>query len=299
MSCTEWDSSRGGQFVIKRVVARFLATGELDPLGSGFPGNHALERMTNHEQHLREALIQEVQQRERGRRLQHMPERFDPVAWTRRKVGPMIGGLFAAAERDVVLRVAERSIVFLTQEAAHHAIRETPFLSSARTIANVYLHSLDAATLGDEPSQIVGLNLERECYVSMDYFADKDPFADYVTHEVAHIFHNCKRETVGLPYSRSREWLLEIGFAKRETFAYACEAYGRILKQASGRDQRHSLLGQYARGPMPSDDRVGRTELLDILAEAVEARNGWKRILAHCSSRTQKSQNEHGEPSAA
>lgn len=27
-----------------------------------------------------------------------------------------------------------------------------------------------------------------------------------------------------------------------------------------------------------------QTELLDILTEAVEARNGWKRILARCSA---------------
>jgi hypothetical protein len=119
----------------------------------------------------------------------------------------------------------------------------------------------------------------------MDYFADKDPFADYVTHEVAHVFHNCKRETVGLPYSHSRGWLLEISFAHRETFAYACEAYGRILEQAGRKQRRHSLLTQYARGPAPSDDRVEPTKLLDILAEAVDARNGWKRILARCSSR--------------
>jgi hypothetical protein len=284
MSC-EGDSSGDGQLVMEREVARYLATGESDPLGSAFPGSHTFERINKYDQHLREALIQEVQRRERGRRLQYMPERFDPVTWTRRKVEPMIAGLFPAAEREVVLGVAARSIVFLTQKAAHQAIRETPFLSSARTIANVYLHSLGASILGDDSGQIVGLNLERECYVSMDYFADEDPFADYVTHEVAHIFHNCKRETVGLPYSRSREWLLEISFARRETFAYACEAYGRILEQADGREHRHSLLAQYIHGPMPSDDRVEQTELLDILAEAVEARNGWKRILARCSSR--------------
>ena len=285
MSCTELDSSGDGQLVMEREIARYFATGESDPLGKASPGNHTFERLTNHEHYLREALIQEVQRRERGRRLQYMPERFDPVTWTRRKVEPMIAGLFPAAEREFVLGVAERSIVFLTQEAAHQAIRKTPFLSSARTIANVYLHSLGAPTLGDEPRQIVGLNLERECYVSMDYFADKDPFADYVTHEVAHVFHNCKRETVGLPYSHSRGWLLEISFAQRETFAYACEAYGRILEQAGRKQRRHSLLTQYARGPAPSDDRVEPTELLDILAEAVDARNGWKRILARCSSR--------------
>ena len=270
---------------MERELAHFLATGESDPLGSGFPGGNTLERVTNYERHLREALLQEVQRRERGRRQQqHIPEIFNSLIWTRRKVQPMISGLIPRVEKEVVLGVAESAIVFLTREAAHQTIRETPFLSSARTIANVYLHSLRAPTLGDEPSQIVRLNLGRECYVSMDYFADGDPFADYATHEVAHIFHNCKRETVGLPCSRSRKWLLEIRFAKRETFAYACEAYGSILEQANGKQHRHSLLAQYACGPTPNDDRVERSELVDILAEAVEARNGWKRILARCSA---------------
>jgi hypothetical protein len=284
MTCTERESNGGGGLALEREVAHFLATGESDPLGRAFPGANILERVTNHERHLREALLQEVQRRERGRQQRHMPEAFDPVIWTRRKVQPMISGLFPRVEHEVVLGVAERSIVFLTQEAAHQAIRETPFLSSARTIANTYLHSLGAPTLGDEPSQIVGLNLERECYVSMDYFADDDPFADYVTHEVAHIFHNCKRETVGLPYSRSREWLLDIAFAERETFAYACEAYGRILEQSNGKNHRQSLVVQYARGPTQPEDRVQQSKLVDILAEAVEARNGWKRILARCSA---------------
>ncbi len=43
--------------------------------------------------------------------------------------------------------MAERSVVFLTREAAHRTIRETPFLSNARTIANIYLLSLGAPTL--------------------------------------------------------------------------------------------------------------------------------------------------------
>lgn len=283
MSSTEGTATEGSNLVIEREVAHFLSTGESDPVGSGFPGTSIIERLTNHERHLREALLREVQRRESGHRQYQMPNAFDPVGWARRKVKPMIAGLFPRTEQATVLGVAERSIVFLTQEAAHRAIRETMFLSSARTIANVYLHSLRAPTLGDEPSQILGLNLERECYVSMDYFAEPDPFADYVIHEVAHIFHNCKRETIGLPFSRSKEWLLGIRFAKRETFAYACETYGRILEQAHGKEQRRLFLAQYARGPGPGDNQVERSELLDILAEAVEARNGWKRILARCS----------------
>ena len=102
-------------------------------------------------------------------------------------------------------------------------------------------------------------------------------------HEAAHVFHNCKRETLGLPSSRRREWLLEIEFRKRETFAYACEAYSRILELGVDQKHRQRLLAELALKPLPGDDRVDGEEYLDILGEAVAARNGWKRILGRCS----------------
>jgi hypothetical protein len=34
---------------------------------------------------------------------------------------------------------------------------------------------------------------------------------------------------------------------------------------------------------MPPDERVDAVEYVDILREAVAARNGWKRILQRCS----------------
>jgi hypothetical protein len=272
---------------LEREVARYLATGESDPLARAFPGDHALERMVGYERHLRTKLIAEVRRRELGRRQAKAPADFKSPSWTRGKLEPMINGLFPAAERQVVLHAAERSIVFLTCEAAHQIIREVPYLESAWTIANVYLNSLGASMLGTRAMQIVGLSLERKCYVSTEYFTEKDPFADYITHEVAHIFHNCKRETLGLPHTLSKEWLLDIAYAKRETFAYACETYGRIVEQAQATAGRRTLLAQYARSPKPSDERVDSAELLGILTEAVEARNGWKRILARCSSSNQ------------
>ena len=117
----------------------------------------------------------------------------------------------------------------------------------------------------------------------MEHFAEKDRFADYVVHEVAHIFHNCKRETIGLLPSRSKEWLLNIAFAKREIFAYACEVYSRILEQSGSPAERSALFAQYAGRLKICDDRAERDELLEILQEAVAARNGWKRILSRCS----------------
>jgi hypothetical protein len=270
--------------VLEREVARYLATGESDPLGCAFPGDHALERITGYERHLRAALIAEVCCREHGRRQAQAPAGFNSTTWTRSKVEPMINGLFPASERQIVLRMAERSIVFLTCHAVAQIIREIPYLESAWTIANIYLNSLGARILGNEAKQIVGLSLERKCYVSVEYFTEKNPFADYVTHEVAHIFHNCKRETLGLPHTLSKEWLLDIAYSKRETFAYVCETYGRIVEQAHGTAGRKALLARYARGPKSSDGTVDPAELLDILTEAVEARNGWKRILARCSN---------------
>ena len=132
MISTEGASHGASNLTVEREVAHFLATGESDPMGSGFPGSSIIERLTNHERCLREALLQEVERRERGHRQHYMPEAFDPVDWTRRKVQPMIAGLFPEVEQEVVLGVAERSIVFLTPGAAHQAIRETMFLSSAR-----------------------------------------------------------------------------------------------------------------------------------------------------------------------
>lgn len=48
----------------------------------------------------------------------------------------------------------------------------------------------------------------------------------------------------GYSYRRQvgyQEWLLPIDFAKREEFAYACEAYGRIRERAKNPAERRRL----------------------------------------------------------
>ncbi len=102
-------------------------------------------------------------------------------------------------------------------------------------------------------------------------------------HEAAHIFHNWKRESIGLPSSRTREWLLAIGFRRRETFAYACEAYSRILTLGATRRDRARLHEEYAASALPSDEQAEGAEIVDILREAVGARNGWARIRTRCA----------------
>ena len=103
---------------------------------------------------------------------------------------------------------------------------------------------------------------------------------------MAHIFHNCKRDTVGLPVTRRREWLLDIDYGKRETFAYSCETYARIVERTRDRAGRDALAREYGRDVHISEVRVDPAEVADILREAASWRNGWKVILARSAPLT-------------
>ncbi len=213
---------------------------------------------------------------------------LDVVALTRGKVAPMVRGLFPGGEQESVLDVLGRSLVFLTPATIDAVLEQMPWLGTAWDLANLYLAGVDAELLSDDAPNLLGLSEETTCYLSAAYFSEPGRFDDFLVHEAAHIFHNCKRRTIGLRETRRREWLLEIDFAKRETFAYACETYSRIHELGKGVRARQTLLAEYAQGPMPADDRVDAAEYLDILAEAVAARNGWKRILARCAPPQQR-----------
>lgn len=265
----------------KQVIQHYLRTGEADPLFSAWPGDvmAAGKRGWNE---MVDALVGAVRRRAAGRRVPWKLPDLDLPAFTRRKVGPMIRGLFRQREQEAVFAVLERSVVFLVPDTIEQTLRDQTCTRSAWDLANIYLGSLGAKPLSRPGARFVGLSEETTCYVSMEYFATRQRFADFVVHEAAHVFHNCKRVTVGLPETRTKEWLLDIAFRKRETFAYTCEAYSRILELGTTAAQRRVLLEELAAGPMPCDETVAADEYLDILREAVAARNGWKRILARC-----------------
>ncbi|WP_298636649.1 hypothetical protein [uncultured Thiobacillus sp.] len=264
-------------------VDRFLASGHYDNGFETWPGDTFVERATCGSAALRSALISEVLQRTGRAAVPAFLENADLKLFAHAKLAPMVQGLFPQRERMTVLERLERSIVFLTPATIANILEKTPWLTTAWDLANLYLASFDAKRLSDDAPDIVGLSEETTCYVSVEYFDVNNRFDDYVVHEAAHIFHNCKRETLGLNATRHREWLLEIDFAKRETFAYACEAYSRILELGETRSTRNRLLSELADGAMPPDERVHGAEYVDILRAAVAARNGWKSIRERCS----------------
>jgi hypothetical protein len=153
---------------------------------------------------------------------------------------------------------------------------------TAWNLSNLLLASCGSKLLSEDAPSLIGLSEETTCYVSTAYFTPSGQFDDFVVHEAAHIFHNCKTQMIGLPAIRRREWLLDIDFDKRETFAYACEVYSRMLELGRSTSARRELLSRIEKNLALPDDRVVAGEYINILRAAVSARNGWKEILQNC-----------------
>lgn len=266
------------------AIEHYLRTGKCDDINHlQWPGQNIMVKSRNgHDDHLR-ALVAEVRKRSSGRSHTAVPE-LDLAGWTRRKLTPMVHGFFPESEREVVLRLFEKSVVFLTSENIESVLLDQRWLHSAWDLANLYLGSVDADLLGPEAPSLLGLSQETICYVTPEYFVDRGRIEDFVIHEAAHVFHNCKRRTAGLPHSRTKEWLLLLEFSKRETFAYSCEAFGWIVERSSSKAERLALGEKFANhGFGQCDESVDPNEVADIVREACHARNGWKVILGRCA----------------
>ena len=274
------DLSRPSTRLQQEEIRRFLATGDSDPLSYAWEGG-PLEGGRRAKNAMISALLAEVRRRSGERPPTKVPEALDLEEFVRSKVEPMVRGLFPQTEQDKVLSALERSITFVTEDTLEAVLRGRSFLRSAWDIANLYLGSVGAELLGEDAPRIVGLSEETSCFVSPAYFdSNGDRFADFVLHEAAHIFHNCKRVTIGLPARRGREWLLEIDFRMRETFAL--ERAPRALLVYSLRLTRGARLDVGSRS-----DRTG-------LRVAHEAHPRWKPAAESVLGRSE--QDEEGQP---
>ena len=103
-------------------VQRFIATGASDPLFSAWEGRDALDRMTRGDRELLDALVDEARRRAGTAAIPGPLEGIDLAALTRRKVEPMVRGLFPKAEQDAVLALVERSVVVVTLDTLESAV---------------------------------------------------------------------------------------------------------------------------------------------------------------------------------
>lgn len=267
--------------IVAGEIERYLRTGEADMMGDAWPGD-IMERGRRQHADIRGALLEEVRRLSKGRTHQAVPDNVG-VEFTRAKVEPMVRGLFPKSEQDAVLATLERSVVYVSSETIESIILNHGWDRSAWDLANLFLLSVGAELLSPDAPRVVGISEETTCYVSPGYFAEDDPFADFIVHEAAHIFHNCKRRTIDVRETRTNEWLLDIEYRQRETFAYSCEAYARVLARGKGTGERLALAAEYGAEPRISEERVDPVEVASIVTEAAAARNGWKVILSRCA----------------
>jgi hypothetical protein len=167
------------------------------------------------------------------------------VAFTQAKVAPMVRGLFPSHEQEVVLGLLGRSVVFLTPDTIDGVLETTTWLHTAWDLANLYLASCGAEVLSEHACRIVGLSIETTGFVTAEYSDSPGRYDDFVVHEAAHIFHNCKRASIGLRETARREWLLDIELSQARAVCVRL----RDL-------QPHSRTRQHARGPVRSAVRV-------------------------------------------
>jgi hypothetical protein len=269
---------------LEEEVHRYVRTGEHDNLlFFGWRGHDLGSRARHAREALASALGAEVRKRAPHAQAPSALRGLDVTAFTRATVAPMVRGLFPRSEQQRVLDLLAGSVVSLTPANVESILRQVRWPHTAWMLANLYLSSFGAEMLSEEAESLLGLSEETTCYVSVEYFTQRGRFEDLLVHEAAHVFHNCKRQTIGLNHTRRREWILEIDYAKRETFAHACQAYSCIVALGKRPAERRALLSELERERLPREDRVDPGEYVDILREAVAARNGWKRILARCA----------------
>ena len=110
-------------------------------------------------------------------------------------------------------------------------------------------------------------------HVRWSAYETKDPYSDVVVHEAAHMLHYLKPRLYGLHVRRGQERFVDIEFCHRELFAYASEAYSRVILH-SERKSRIAFAEKMQEGAFS----FPRAELADVAAlvlEAARSRNGW------------------------
>jgi hypothetical protein len=195
----------------------------------------------------------------------------------RQRIEPMVRGLVQEDWREVALReIAARTFVLNVPgaRAAIEAELKTCFTGSAwRVLWSLF------GDHGLKPDDIeVGCDglAGDYAHVRWSAYETKDPYSDVVVHEAAHMLHYLKPSHYRLQVRRGQERFVDIEFCHRELFAYASEAYSRVILHAE-RKSRIAFAEKMQEGAFS----FPRAELADVSAlvlEAARARNGWRVI---------------------
>jgi hypothetical protein len=197
-----------------------------------------------------------------------------------RRLGTMVEGLVPSGWQETALReLTARTFVLNFQGAA--AALETE-LSNGYVGGDTTAWHILWVCFGDyglTPKEIKMPcdGIASNCaHVRWSSYETKDPYSDVVVHEAAHLLHYLKPRHYGLPTRRHQERFVDVDFRYYELFAFACEAYSRVVQHC----ERRSRISFAER--MPEDafsfPRSQMEELAALVRKAAQARNGWKVI---------------------
>jgi hypothetical protein len=113
-------------------------------------------------------------------------------------------------------------------------------------------------------------------HVRWSAYETKDPYSDVVVHEAAHLLHYLKPRNFGLDVRRHQERFVDIEFRHRELFAFACEAYSRVVLHRPR--QSRVAFAENMRENAFSFPRGSIEEVGALVLDAARARNGWRVI---------------------
>lgn len=200
-----------------------------------------------------------------------------PPDTIRQRIEPLVTGLVQGDWRDVALReITARTFVLNLQgtRTAIEAELSTCFLGSAWRIL--------WALFGDhglKPDDVeVGCDglAGDYAHVRWSAYQTSDPYSDVVVHEAAHMLHYLKPSHYGLRVRRGQERFVDTEFRHRELFAYACEAYSRVILQ--GERKLRIAFAEKMLDDAFSFPRGQIEEVAALVLGAARARNGWRVI---------------------
>jgi hypothetical protein len=154
---------------------QYLRTGKPDPHRGAWSGD-LLTRERHARADLRGALVGEVRRRAARRSHRALPD-VDTIDLTRRKVEPMVRGLFSRAEQDTVLAMLGQSVVFLTADNVESVLLGQMFDHAAAALVEAVATAARACELGVEVVAAPALVSEDLQVVAAPDLAVVDPAA--------------------------------------------------------------------------------------------------------------------------
>jgi hypothetical protein len=202
--------------------------------------------------------------------------RVDPTA-IRARVEPMVRGLVQEDWQEIALRELVARTFVLNFRGAKAAMEvELPSCDMESAWRILWALYGDYGLRPDDIEMACDGLAGDYAHVGWSAYETNDQYSDVVVHETAHLLHYLKPRNFGLHIRRRQERFVDIDFIHRELFAYACEAYSRVVLHGP-RKVRISFAEKMPEGAF-SFPRGEIKAVAALVIDAARARNGWRVI---------------------